>query len=213
MAIHWKQDKVLSIETRTGLFVLAQMLEEPYLVFYNAFQKTQNWGKTDLSKTPILFCTAVAREFLNSSNILVQKTINGVHCDRINKYWIHISSIYRTIRLWEGTESEIEFLTMGHGGRLIEEDPYCQKACGEKETVIQNEIDFNDSETIDTYDLDQILFYPCLNERLYLCYKFTKSIDPLKDFVFDRDIPLEYEVYIKLYANKMTEEEWQKLSC
>jgi len=211
MAIHWKQDKVLSIETRTGLFVLAQMLEEPYLAFYNVFQKTQDWEKIDLHTTPILFCTAVAREFLNSSNIVVQKKIKGIYRNDINKYWIHTTNIYRTIKLWEGTKNEIEFLTMGYGGKLIEENPYSQIGFGEQHKIIQNEIDFNDNETIDKYDLDHILFYPCLNERLYLCYKLEKSIDPLKDFAFDRDIPLDYEVYIKLYADKMTEEEWQKL--
>ena len=213
MAIHWKKDKVLSIETRTGLFVLAQMLDTPYLAFYNVFKKTQDWKGIDLHITPILFCTAVAREFLNSSNIVVQKEIRGVHSKAINTYWIDSPSIYRTNKLWKGTKKEIEFLTMGHGGKLIEKDPYCLKGFEEKEKIIQTEIDFNDNETIDRYDLNHLLFYPYLNERLYLCYKFGKNVDPLKDFVFDRDIPLEYEVYIKLYANKMTEEEWQKLSC
>lgn len=211
MAIHWKEDKILSIETRKGLFVLAQMLEEPFLAFYNVFRKNQEWGDIDLPKTPILFCTAVGREFLNSSNIVVQKKIYGEHCNKVNKYWIHTTSDYRTLKIWEGTKKEIEFLTMGHGGKLIEEDPYCQRGFGEKQKVIKKEIEFSDTETINKYDLDNILFYPGLNERLYLCYKLGKSVDPLKDFAFDRDIPLDYEVYIKLYASKMTEEEWQKL--
>lgn len=211
MAIQWKRNKILSIETRTGLYVLARMLEEPYLLFYNKFKTEQIWGESDFVNTPVLFCTAVAREFLNSSNIVVQKKIKNEEYGKANRYWIHSSNVYRTIKLWEGTKNEIVFSAMGHGGKLIEDDPYNPKGVGENEKIIQFEIDFSDNETIDKYDLDYILFYPNLNERLYLCYKWGKNIDPLKDIVFDREIPLDYEVYFRLYAGEMTEEDWLML--
>lgn len=53
-------------------------------------------------------------------------------------------------------------------------------------------------ETIDKYALSALRVFPELNERLYLCHKFGKSLDPEKDLIFNRDIPLEYEVYMKI---------------
>jgi hypothetical protein len=81
--IRWQENKMLSIETRKGLYVLAQMIKEPYLVFYNIFRFNQDWSNIDLKKINILFHTAVAREFINSSNIVSLKLRN---CFEFSKY-------------------------------------------------------------------------------------------------------------------------------
>ena len=39
------------------------------------------------------------------------------------------------------------------------------------------------------------------NERLYLCYKFGKNVDPMKDLVFNRPIPIEYKEYIDIISS------------
>lgn len=207
--IPWKENKVLSIETRKGLFVLAQMIKEPYLVFYNLFSQNQEWKNVDIDKQPVLFYTAVAREFINSSNIITQKILASKRSD-LDKLRIHVHKNYRNITLWKGTHREIEFLIMGEGGMLIEKDPY-GSGFTEDQKIIKKNIDSDDNETIDKHDLDRILFYPGLNERLYLSYNLGKNVDPLKDFEFNRKVPVEYEVYAKLYSNKITEKEWLKL--
>jgi hypothetical protein len=33
----------------------------------------------------------------------------------------------------------------------------------------------------------------------------------LKDYEFNRKVPVEYEVYAKFYADKITEKEWREL--
>ena len=38
-AIPWKSGKVISIRLRNGVYVLAQMVREPYLVFFNHFKQ------------------------------------------------------------------------------------------------------------------------------------------------------------------------------
>ncbi|MCD8455103.1 hypothetical protein G1K75_12455 [Tenacibaculum finnmarkense] len=210
--IHWKENKILSIETRKGLYVLAQMIAEPYLVFYNTFNTNQDWGNVDLENIPVLFHTAVAREFLNFSNITTIKSIKANKKEDLNPKRIKTESIYRNVKTWEGTDKEIDFLIKGEGGILIEKSPYVNVSFGE-EKVLKHKIDaIHDSELIDDSELERILFSPGLNERLFLCYKYGKNVDPLKDLIFNRDIPLDYEVYIKLYADKMTEKEWEELS-
>jgi len=46
-ATPWKEGKIISIETRKGIFVLAQMLKSPYLRFYNVFKEDEEWGGVD----------------------------------------------------------------------------------------------------------------------------------------------------------------------
>ncbi len=74
--IHWKENNVLSIETRKGLYVLAQMIKDPYLIFYNIFNTNEDWGNVNLKNAPILFHTAVAREFINRTQVI--NTLRGL---------------------------------------------------------------------------------------------------------------------------------------
>ena len=48
--VPWKENKVISIETRKGVSVLAQMLRDPYLMFYNIFRDTNDWDDVDLEQ-------------------------------------------------------------------------------------------------------------------------------------------------------------------
>ena len=48
------------------------------------------------------------------------------------------------------------------------------------------------------YELTNVRIYAEFNERLYLCYKFGKNVDPMKDLVFNRPIPIEYKEYIDI---------------
>lgn len=64
-----------------------------------------------------------------------------------------------------------------------------------------NELPVTDNETIDKYELTNVRVYPEFNERLYLCYKFGKNVDPLKDLIFDRPIPLAYKDYIDIISS------------
>lgn len=199
--VAWKANRVISIETKRkdenrkeNVYVLAQMINRAQLLVYNLFSTDNKWENIDLSKAPILFCTYVTRQFIANSNIYIQD-IEPLKNYEPPKYQIHtIGALARRIRLWEGTMDEKEFLIIGEGGgQLIEGDI--------NGPVIMDKIPFTDNETIDKYELTDVRIYAEFNERLYLCYKFGKNVDPMKDLVFNRPIPLEYKEYIDIISS------------
>ena len=200
--IIWKANQVISIETRRkdenrkdNIYVLAQMLEEAYLLVFNLFSKDNNWENVNLNEAPILFSTYVAKQFFSKSNVFKQKIDPLTDYSR-PKYRIDILGMgYRYVTLWKGTPDEREVLVMGTGGgRLIEGH------IGDYQ-VIMPEISETDHETIDKYELTNVRIYAEFNERLYLCYKFGKNIDPMKDLTFNRSIPVEYKEYIYIMSS------------
>ena len=74
-ATPWKSGKVISIRLRNGVYVLAQMVREPYLVFFNHFKEENNWKGVTLKEENILFCKAVTRQFLRSSPVTIVKAL------------------------------------------------------------------------------------------------------------------------------------------
>ena len=199
--VTWKTNRVISIETRRkdenrkeNVYVLAQMINKAQLLVYNLFSTDNKWDNIDLSKAPILFCTYVTRQFITNSNVFIQD-IEPLKDYEPPKYRIHtIGACVRRITLWEGTKDEKEIMILGEGGgKLIEGDI--------NGPVIMEQIPFTDNETIDKYELTNVRIYAEFNERLYLCYKFGKNVDPMKDLVFNRPIPLEYKEYIYIISS------------
>lgn len=199
--IAWKANRVISIETRKkdenrkeNVYVLAQMINRAQLLVFNLFSTDNKWENIDLSKAPILFCTYVTRQFITNSNVFIQD-IEPLKGYEPPKYQIHtIGALARKVTLWEGTADEKEILILGEGGgKLIEGDI--------NGPVIMEQIPFTDNETIDKYELTDVRIYAEFNERLYLCYKFGKNVDPMKDLVFNRPIPLEYKEYIYIISS------------
>ena len=199
--VTWKANRVISIETRRkdenrkeNVYVLAQMINKAQLLVYNLFSTDNKWENIDLSKAPILFCTYVTRQFITNSNVFIQD-IEPLKGYEPPKYQIHtIGALARKVTLWEGTADEKEILILGEGGgKLIEGDI--------NGPVIMEQIPFTDNETIDKYELTDVRIYAEFNERLYLCYKFGKNVDPMKDLVFNRPIPLEYKEYIYIISS------------
>lgn len=204
--IIWKANQVISIETRrkdekrkSNIYVLAQMVGKAELLIFDMFNTDNDWKEIDLKKTPILFCTTVTRQFIKNSNIFKQN-IKGLTNYELPKHKIKPLGIgSRYVTVWEGTPEEKKVLILGQGGgRLIEEDissgNYVEK------TIIAS-IDKTDLETINKYELTGARIYAEFNERLYLCYKMKKNVDPMKDLIFDLPIPLEYKEYIYIISS------------
>jgi hypothetical protein len=199
--VTWKANRVISIETKRkdenrkeNVYVLAQMINRAQLLVFNLFSIDNKWENIDLSKAPILFCTYVTRQFITNSNVYIQD-IEPLKGYAPPKYRIDsMGARIRRVMLWEGTEDEKEIIVLGEGGgRLIEGDI--------NGSVIMESIPFSDDETIDKYELTNVRIYAEFNERLYLCYKFGKNVDPMKDLVFNRPIPLEYKEYIDIISS------------
>lgn len=195
--VPWRDGKVVSVETRDGVFALGQMLMSPYIMFFDAFHSCHDWPRIELKKTPTLFCTAVVRQFIAASNAQHLKKIESVQFKTYPRRWIDLGfesmAVYRTI--WTGTPHEVSVVYLGdQGGMLIEEDIVAHR----KPQKFIKQISADDHETIDNHEFNTLSFHPHLNERLYLCHLFGKNVDPKKDLVFERHLPLEYERYMQL---------------
>lgn len=196
--VPWKENKVISIETREKVFVLAQMLKFPYLMVYNAFRETNEWDDIDLKQVETLLCHGATRQFISRSNV-TRQDIPPVNHQDLPKRWIdtHPGSEVRTV--WEGTPKERRVVIIGKGGgALIERD--ITKGGDQNLRVIMRSIPLDDHATIDNHELTNLFIHPSSNERIYLCYLFGRNVDPLRDLVFRRPIPEEYERYLDLIS-------------
>lgn len=205
--IIWKKNKVISIEIRTGLFVLAQMDISPYLIFYNVFQRDNNWHEINLERVSVLFYTPVTKQFLHNSNITIHDEVKSLLDYSPPIYWIKKDIVgYRNITFWAGTKNEITISLLGQGGgQLLKKDKQ------EVEIVIDY-IPLTDERIINSFELTNVRTYPELCERLYLCYKLGKNIDPLKNITFNQDITIDYMIYLRILNGTIDKEEWISLS-
>lgn len=198
----WRANQVISIETKRkdesrkeNVYVLAQMINKAQLLVFNLFNNDNNWGDIDLNEAPILFCAYVTRQFISNSNIFKQKIAPLKDYQPPRRSIDAFSMGVRYVTLWEGTPDERKVTILGEGGgRLIE-------GLVENCIEIMPIIPYTDDETIDTYELTHIRIYAEFNERLYLCYKFGRNVDPMKDLIFNRPIPLEYKEYIDIISS------------
>ncbi|EPY08602.1 hypothetical protein PAALTS15_03472 [Paenibacillus alvei TS-15] len=202
----WKANQVISIETRwkdegrkNNVYVLAQMISKAQLLIFDLYSDDNSWGEVNLNDVPILFSTSVTRQFIKHSNIYKQ-SIKPLTNYKLPTYKIESLGMgSRHVTVWKGTTNERKVLMLGQGGgRLIEED---MSTGSYKTKIIMPSIPVTDSVTIDKYELTNVRVYPEFNERLYLCYKFGKNVDPMKDLIFDRPIPLEYKDYIDIISS------------
>jgi hypothetical protein len=191
--IPWREGKVLSVETRSKIFVIAQMLVAPYMAFFHLFRKHDQWDDVDLQQVDLLFCCAVARQFIRHSQA-TRQDIAPARFKSLPRRWISGDAEATVVTIWKGTRHQRDVMILGEkGGSLIEED-----MGSDSSKVIKKRIAFSDDATIDNHELTDIRIYPELNERLYLCYKFGRNVDPLKDLMFRREIPREYNRYIDI---------------
>lgn len=205
-AVPWKEGKILNIETRKGIFVVAQMLKRPYIRFYNAFRKDENWGELNVEIFDTLFVKAVTKQFLQLSHITILKNANPDYNREDSKIWIKKKNGNRKVSVWEGTENQKEFIVLGDipGGSLVEID--IKKSgvrahpSGVIDAMIMEDIPLTASDTIDNHELTGLAVYPSMNERLYLCYKLNKNVDPEKDIIFDKQLSLEYKVFVDILS-------------
>ena len=201
-ALTWKEGKVISIETRENIFVLAQLGPEPYLIIFNLFSHNDVWKDVELTPESILFCHAVTRSFLKRSKLTEKKHIESLKTIEYPKYWISKSPNSYTVKIWAGTPDEMNFLSLGEGGASLVENDIT--VSGFKETkIIIPVISPNDKETINKFELTSISIYPEFNERLFLCYKFKKNVDPAKALLFNHDLPVEYKRYFQIVSGQV----------
>ncbi len=198
--ISWKKGTVISIESREKIYFLAQMIEEPYLYFFDIHNNSHEWKISSLENTPPLFCVAVVRQFLRNGNIK-KMDISENPTLRFPSYWIQRNLESQMYTIWEGTSDEMTFAMSKAGGVLVERS---LKTAPQNYVKIKN-INDDENNIIDSYELTSLRSYPELNERLYLSYLLGKNIDPLKEIMFNRPLIKEFKVYMQILTGELTE--------
>ncbi|WP_298481359.1 hypothetical protein [uncultured Maribacter sp.] len=219
----WKEGKIISIETRKGIFVLAQMLKRPYLRFYNAFREDEKWGGIDTHILDTLFTHSITtKSFLKHSNVTVVKEAIPDLEREDSAIWIKNKSGHRKVKVWEDTNDEKEFYILGGeaGGSLVEMDlnwsptnsqPTRKHSSGIVDAVLLEDIPLQNSEVVNKYELTGLAVFPLMNERLYLCYKLGGNVNPTKDLMFNREIPKDYKIAIEIMSGGGGKENKEKI--
>ena len=204
-ATPWKSGKVISIRLRNGVYVLAQMVREPYLVFFNHFKEENSWKGVTLKEENILFCKAVTRQFLRSSPVTIVKDLEPLLDYRLPKEWIysHMGGHSITVSV-KGRERQVD----GFGQRLslVEADkdsgqPEDNPLMGLFQAYILPNIQEQDWERVGQAELMSLEVFPTLNERLYLCFLYGKNVNPELDISLGKPLPDDYETYLDILTN------------
>ena len=112
--VSWKENRVLNIETRKGVFVVGQMLKHPYIRFYNMFSTESTLHNVNTMKLSVLFTAAVTRQYLRCSQISILKDaipdIRKIDSDT----WINQYPGSRKVVAYQGDDQEINCVILGH---------------------------------------------------------------------------------------------------
>jgi hypothetical protein len=183
--VTWTPGKVLAIETKDDIWILAQIVDDAHIAFFDTFAKARRFRPCDWAGANLLCVKKGSTLFLRNSNCfeitLKSKAI------QIPKAWINtkMHPRYKKIVLWEGTKDERR-LKIEYSGSLVDNN---------LELLIPR-IRLNDSKTINNHELAGVATFPYTNYRFYLCYKLQRNADPEKELVFRRQLPVEYKFII-----------------
>ena len=196
----WKEGKLISIRLKNNVYVLAQMVKEPYLVCFNLFTKDNDWQGVLLSENKVLFCHAVTRQFIRSSDITLVKELKPLKDYKLPRKWIYggLGSRKRILFL-NGKEREV-LIPVGYYS-LVERDLEVyekNRIHGLFQKVLIENISQEHWDEIENIEDMTIATYPNLNERLYLCYLAGKNINPTLDIDLGKEIPESYETFVDI---------------
>lgn len=200
MTRRWQDGTVISVGLRGGRRAVGQMLASPYLQFFHHFVDDGATVDGDLRDKPLLFCTAVTRQFVRFSDLRKAARVRPHPGLSVPTHWIATHDGWREKVVWPGTPHQRKLKLMGGkpGGILIEKGNYGVGA----------EIEPDETEIIGAHELNRVWTFPQLNERLYLCDLLGKLVAPLRDLVFDRPLPPEARTFVDIIACHGELEDW-----
>jgi hypothetical protein len=200
-----RENNVLAIETRTGLFVIAQALKNKTLVIFNLFTTAPQSFDADLINAEFLCCVTPVKAFFDTATIVKLKI---KHADGIEHYkeQNHLSfelltTAVRNVKVYENTNDEV-IIPVAFMGEL--------RLVDSQINTLQHLSKRKDIDIIYSHQLDTMGLWGELNERLYLSYRYGKYIEPNKDLIMG-NTPLEYKVYYQIIAQQISEDEWMQL--
>lgn len=204
-AVPWKEGKVISIRLKNGVYVLAQMLKAPDILFFNLFNDNDNWEGVALSNEKILFVRSVTRQFIKFSFITVIKNIQPLIGYKLPTKWIYAGFGSKS-RIVTVSGKEENLILPGGYFHLVERDMENHLNNTHPSGMYRKELisnisskDWEKLKNIEDMSLD---VYPLLNERLYLCYQQKKNVNPYLDIRLGKELPDNYETYLKLLLGR-----------
>jgi hypothetical protein len=178
------------------------------MVFFRSYADDDAWAADAAEKADALFVCAVTVQFLRYSRLRPLPDVRSRVFTESPRLWIRRFTGSRKVTVCPGTERARELLLLSarDGGQLIE--TRIDAKASEQPRIILASIPLDDHETIDRHEMDVVWLYPQLNERLYLCKKLGRNVDPEKDLTFGRPMPDDYGVYIDMLARHGRPEDW-----
>ena len=204
-----REDNVLAIETRSGLFVIAQALKNKTLVFFNLFTATPLSFTANLNSAKFLCCITPTKAFFERVNIIkikISPAENIEHYrlqDRLAFYISNHLKGRKNVTVYAGTTDEITIPSMATGDEL-------RLIAWRSSETLRHLSKEDDKNLIDEHQLDMMGEYGELNERLYLSYRYNKFVEPVKEMVMGNVLPT-YKVYFQILAGRISEDEYMKL--
>jgi len=202
-AIQWKENKIISIQIKKDIFLLAQMLKIPYMIFFKYFRNENIWEDIIIKEDDILFCHAITKQFLKYSSIEQIYSINCIDDYTPPNLWI-VSGDFENKIIWKDTKFERIIISRSTlNSLLVDKDIINHQNNTHRSGIFRKiikELNNKDYELVKDYELTTLDIFPNLNERLFLCYKFGKNVDPEKEIMFDQYLPIEYLTYVDIIS-------------
>lgn len=201
-SVPWKEGKVISVRLRDGIYILAQMVKSPYMVFFNLFSEDNSWEGVTLSTDNVLFCHAVTRQWKAHSPIERIKGVEPLSNYELPTRWIHNEGLGHRTReiLVDGVKRSVVIL--GTRLALVERDMVDNSKnnapCGLYHTVVKPDLKETDWPMVENVETMSVEMYPGLNERLCLCSVMGRNVNPELEIYLGRPIPEAYGTYVKI---------------
>lgn len=200
-----RENTVVAIQTRKGLYVVAQALKHRTMMFFNIFTTDPNTVSCDLETAEKLCVVTPIRSFFDHSemvklNIKPASDIDGYRYRNHLAFQLTGSYGFKKIIVYKGTKDELTVPTYTGEFRLVDS----------KLQTLQLLDKIQDLDIILSHQLDTMGSYEELNERLYLSHLYGRYVEP------DRDLqlgitPITYKVYFQIMAEQISEMEWSEL--
>lgn len=202
--INWKENQIVSIQLKDGNHALFQMLSiKGWIAVFNIFDFDDKWEGIHLTEDSILFKNfIISKSIFAKSKIIIHKNIEPVKNIEIPEIKINTGADSRKVTVWKNTPKEDELVIIGGVNNLLKTENPNDRLHPEYRPLI-----IDDYDDVIQYELENLRVYPEFNERLWLCSKLKKNIDPLKELAFNRELDPLFENYIKIIGGKTKLEE------
>ncbi len=201
----WKQNRIISVKLRNGIYALGQMIEKSKLIFFNHFSENNQWDNIILSNKNVLFSCTPLKTFLKHTEIEVIKNIEPLLNYQLPKLALWSSDLGFNKKMVTIGDYQKEVFVYGNGNYSVVNIDFSSSekrhSSGLFTEIIRDNVDVSYYEDIKHLDFVTTLDgYPNLNERLYLCWLLGKNVNPKLDV--DLGIPLKeyHRTYVDIIS-------------